>query len=549
MESFGISKFKSFATNQKIPVKPITLIYGANSAGKSSVIQGFLLLDHMMKTGECDMLEIQTAWDTLDLGGFKQFAYRHNYEDELSFGISLTNNLQIQLTIKAETDDWGKLTDEPAFINSIHIFKDRKSIIKFTKNSSKNDVAYKVSSFNEENFDWVNHYELHAKKSIEECTINSAEIKSFFFDFYTFANAHVLGNYNFNSFKSCFYMSTSDLSEDLIILKDYLSNIVNNIWAPLWQGRIDNDVRNNRSRVNYIGPLRDYPPRIISNEHEYEEMKDHTWSILLRDEDVRKKVNKWLGNETYMNPTYRFDIETKANPNEIIELLLEYFQDIDFNSGYVPEELQSLIDIEMDHTGISPSPKIILSDEYGTENSNEFINVLLNKTKKKNIYKKLQLIDERPPKQIPVSLRDVGVGISQVLPVLVNAYSPDNNVVAIEQPEIHLHPKLQSELADVFIETALGEEKKTYLIETHSEHILLRIMRRIRETTNGELPEGITSIRPEDVQILFVMPGRNKDGSVVIDIGLDSEGDLNDPWPGGFFEEAFNERFGFNERS
>jgi len=123
MELFRISKFKSFASNQGIPIKPITLIYGANSAGKSSVIQGYLLLDNMMKTGECDMQEIQTAWDTLDLGGFKQFAYKHNYEDELSFGLSLKNKLQIRLTVKAETDDWGKLTDEPAFINSIHIFR------------------------------------------------------------------------------------------------------------------------------------------------------------------------------------------------------------------------------------------------------------------------------------------------------------------------------------------------------------------------------------------------------------------------------------------
>jgi predicted ATPase len=540
VESFGISKFKSFASKQTVPVKPITLVYGANSAGKSSIIQGFLLIDHMMKTAECDMLEIQTAWDTLDLGGFKQFAYKHKYEDELAFGISLKNNVQIQLTIKAETDDLGKLTNDPAFISSLHLFQDRKSIIKFVKNSPKNDVAYKVSSFNEENQDWIDYYESKAEKPIAECSIDSEMVKSFFFDFYTFANAHVFGKYNFNSFKSCFYTSAFELSEDLKILRDYLSLVINDIWAPIWDTKNDDQQRNNRSRVNYIGPLRDYPPRVISNEHDYEKMKDHTWSILLRDENVRKKVNNWLGKE-FMHPKYKFEVEKKVEPNEVIELLLEFFQEIDIQNGYVPKELQSIIDIEMNHDTLVPSPKLVLSDMFGTKESNEFIEKLLNKTHGTSVYKKLQLIDQRA--KISVSLRDVGVGISQVLPVLVNAYSPESNVIAIEQPEIHLHPKLQSELADVFMETALGEEKKTYIIETHSEHLLLRIMRRIRETTSGDLPADKTPIKADDVQILFVMPSQNNEGSIVKKIALDEEGEMIDVWPGGFFEEGFNERF------
>ena len=547
MEYFGISKFKSFATNQRIPVKPITLIYGANSAGKSSVIQGFLLLDHMMKTGQCDMQEIQTGWDTLDLGGFKQFSYKHDYEAESDFAINLTNNLQTTLSIKSETDDNGNLKDTPAFINSIHIFQDRKPIIKFSKNSPKNDVAYNVTSFNEKHSDWTSYYEKHTQKPIEECSIDFNEVKSFFFDYYTFANAHVLENYNYNSFKSCFSMSTLELTEDLIIFRDYLSETINKIWAPLWQEKFKDGLQNNRAKINYIGPLRDYPPRIISNEHDYEEMKDHTWSILLRDENVRKKINDWLGQD-FMYPVYRFEVEKKVEPNEIIELLLERFKDIDLQNGKVPEKLQSIINIGMDDEGESPTEKLVLSDTFGSEQSNEFINMLLNNTDGKSIYKKLQLfdvVDKRTPKKIPVSLRDVGVGISQVLPVLVNAYSPEANVIAIEQPEIHLHPKLQSELADVFIETALGEEKKTYLIETHSEHLLLRIMRRIRETTNGKRKDKI-QIKPEDVQILFVMPNEDEEGegSVVKTIRLDEEGDLIDRWPGGFFEEGFNERFG-----
>ena len=140
-----------------------------------------------------------------------------------------------------------------------------------------------------------------------------------------------------------------------------------------------------------------------------------------------------------------------------------------------------------------------------------------------------------------VSHRDVGIGVSQVLPVLVHAYADRSKLVAIEQPEIHLHPALQAELADVFIESALGEQKNTFLLETHSEHLILRILRRIRETADGELPPGMQSITPNDVTVLYVKPGA--EGSQVVELVPNSEGDFDEPWPDGFFPERSKELF------
>ena len=140
-----------------------------------------------------------------------------------------------------------------------------------------------------------------------------------------------------------------------------------------------------------------------------------------------------------------------------------------------------------------------------------------------------------------VSLQDVGVGTSQSLPIILEAFGQSNELIAIEQPELHLHPALQAKLGDVFIESALGENKNTFLLETHSEHLLLRIMKRMRQTAESKLPEGMPSVRPDDVALLFVSPGT--DGSVVQDIGLNERGELIKAWPGGFFEEGFNEMF------
>jgi len=86
-----------------------------------------------------------------------------------------------------------------------------------------------------------------------------------------------------------------------------------------------------------------------------------------------------------------------------------------------------------------------------------------------------------------VDLPDVGFGVSQVLPVLVQCfYAPPGSIILMEQPEIHLHPSAQSALADVMIDVINSRENGAdrnmqLIIETHSEHFLRRLQRRIAE--------------------------------------------------------------------
>jgi predicted ATPase len=93
----------------------------------------------------------------------------------------------------------------------------------------------------------------------------------------------------------------------------------------------------------------------------------------------------------------------------------------------------------------------------------------------------------------------------------------------------------------VFIESALGERRNTFLLETHSEHLLLRVMRRMRETFESTLPEGCRAVRPEDVMVLFVEPDGPR--SIVREMPLNERGELVKAWPGGFFEEGLREVF------
>ncbi len=127
-----------------------------------------------------------------------------------------------------------------------------------------------------------------------------------------------------------------------------------------------------------------------------------------------------------------------------------------------------------------------------------------------------------------VKITDVGFGVSQVLPALVQAfYCPPNSTVWMEQPEIHLHPQVQAELADVFIRAVQAREngkprKVQLVVESHSEHFLNRLQRRIAEQ----------EIDAEDVAIYFA--GRKSGQPALEPLRLNKFGDIEN-WPEKFF--------------
>jgi predicted ATPase len=121
----------------------------------------------------------------------------------------------------------------------------------------------------------------------------------------------------------------------------------------------------------------------------------------------------------------------------------------------------------------------------------------------------------------------------------VAALDPRASIVSIEQPELHVHPAVQVGLGDLFIEGAMTEGL-TFLVETHSEHLVMRIQRRLREQFTGEIPGGVPQFPPEDISFIFF--SRDGAGSVVAtQIGLTPEGKFDSPWPNGFFAERASE--------
>ena len=141
---------------------------------------------------------------------------------------------------------------------------------------------------------------------------------------------------------------------------------------------------------------------------------------------------------------------------------------------------------------------------------------------------------------LPLRTSDIGVGVSQILPVVVAALDPDRpGITAIEQPELHVHPRMQVELGDLFAQRL--DQGGVFLIETHSEHLMLRLLRRIEETHSGELPDGKPPLKPDQVSVVFV---EQIDGEVkATPLRIDETGEFKDRWPHGFFEERDEELF------
>ena len=139
---------------------------------------------------------------------------------------------------------------------------------------------------------------------------------------------------------------------------------------------------------------------------------------------------------------------------------------------------------------------------------------------------------------------DMGTGISQVIPVVTAACMPSfGTLVAVEQPELHIHPKLQVALGDLFI-SALQKEKNfakepTFLIETHSEHLLLRLLKRVRQTEMEK--ESKFFLMREQLAVWYIQD--SQDGPIVHQLRVDEEGDFLDRWPDGFFDERAKELF------
>ena len=441
LSELTVENFKSFGERrQHMPIRPLTLIYGPNSSGKSSLLQAIALAHEANRTGIVDTKKTELAGESIDLGGFRQYVHCHDLNRDVNLGFALDigdpEQVFIEFVIGAETISSARGT--------------HPQINVYTKQYTVRFDGEAVLSIQ---FDSSGYGELTVQK--EHPHLSGGSLLA--------CNIWIQRGKLFPTF-------SKPSSKKKVIIRsfclEYMKNIESAFSASL-------------QSLSYLGPLRYFPNRDFSNEPRRGDPNwtsggAAAWHWIRQGNLLRESINQWLGDSDKLRTPYKLTIQRfvdESDPNSMIEY-----------------------------------PR--------------FIDMLT---------------------KAIVSPKDIGIGVSQVLPVLAMVLGLKRRLIAIEQPELHLHPAIQSELADVFLKSALHHENKI-IIETHSEHLILRILRRIRESTeSGNKNSSHLHVEPDHVSVVYVQP--TDTGSRVFEIPLTSEGEFGAHWPEGFFGERVKELF------
>jgi hypothetical protein len=222
-----------------------------------------------------------------------------------------------------------------------------------------------------------------------------------------------------------------------------------------------------------------------------------------------------------------FSRVTKAINNIIVIAPLRERAERIYSATQTPNDLH-------DYSG-STVPLRLLEDQDGLRSSvNKWLSLLdIDYTVDVRMldttgYFQILFRDTRNHDAQPVNYADVGFGISQILPILVACLDKRPSTILIEQPELHIHPRLQAKLGSLF-EEAINTFHHQVIVETHSEHLMLRIQKLMKAK----------KFTPTNVSVLYVSRGEN--GSSVQRLDMNEEGEFLDPWPMGFFPERLQE--------
>lgn len=625
-----LGNFKAFGPTQTIPIKPITLIFGPNSAGKSSIIHS-LLLAHQAAVvdGDLDVRCPKLAGNSVDLGGFEDYVYRHAVTESVHWQASFrTEKLQGRLADFLRKS-FQTLDIALEFgVRTVETTEMKRRISPTTGQEER--AAVPGGAFTPEGKPYVKRYEIRlgdkpliamqarqpglltfTQFDVREPAINrnlresftgesaipglenvtDEELEQAAREMLDTMSARAdrfvpecVGKRGMEQMEAHVYRAPAEvLFYGSAFTNSRLVRSVCVQFLELVNGLLEaaySAVNSAIGKMQYLGPIRTVPPR---NFNHYEAHDPnwfsggaYAWQVARENPDVRKKVNEWLHGKGRLTPGYTLELLRFFAPQSLREPLTDTTGDLTLwvrqqvrraakdllaQSSLPKEEQEELLrqlrinpEAEPDPLNGSGDDQALHGEWEEKDPAKQRVEDLLERLNATGgDMSSLALVDQG--NQTVVSHRDVGTGISQVFPVLVSAAEGRERLVVIEQPEIHIHPKLQADLGDVFIEAALSEDgpHHKFLIETHSEHLILRILRRVRETCSGEpldaaleggqdasLPRKV-EVHPEDVCVLYVLPKAT--GAQVIQLPVTEDGDFAANWPDGFFTERAKELF------
>ena len=550
LKGLTIQNFKAFKEEQNIPIRPITLIFGENSSGKSSIIHSLLYNKEAYNKRDANINTTQISGDTVELGGEREFIFgKEGIGSVFSMGFEYEQTRRNQFPFEPETST-SIISIKPMrmmFSSSISLLKsdikvDNVDLMTHLVHIDDKSIAagsYPIL------FEKINYNHPCMKKFIdtkfeEIKDLNSDSSVGFtkkmlekgISEYLEFIQIDYFGGsvpkYRIGHDRLKSYWKKSDKSSiEQLVSENVLEHFL------IFCRSFTKDLESILNSIIYLGPFRYYPPR-----HFYvQEMKKSlnwlssggdSWRALLENESLRNKVNMWLSDKHRLDIPYRW-VARKMFSDRDIKYLLNTFFDLREEYGITTDEYDP--DNKEDNYAflhqeeLDAIPQEIIDELYSTSPISGG---------EKGVP---ELMLEDINTGTILSHKEVGIGISQVMPVIVRAIDSEKKIVCIEEPDIHVHPGLQARLGDVFIESALVN-KNTLILETHSEHLLLRLLRRIKEGYEASNDQKFTS---NDLSVIYT---KKENGiSEAIEMEVDKKGKFKGNWPKDFFDERSKELF------
>lgn len=543
ISSIQLENFKAFGQRTIIPLAPITLIFGQNSSGKSSILQSLNLLKQTRESRDVEALLLpRTENGLVDLGSFQEMLFDHDLKRKLSIRLDITLDKK-----------------KPQFHSTRPYTRDAKTLgleLSFNRKKLSDEITLEGFKFCSDKIEIA---------EFEKCQM-PVELQHFVGPSYRSGRRHKTELMRAAQCKQIssdpsywkpFYERSVNAKGYLIkILTEARQKLYEKQDTPLMRGLFDDDEQAGEGGVRLLASLNDHF-KFVSSEFSFDDYVQRM---------IHEQLNAFVALDGFI-PILSGRPDWELGMSSILNRVLgwqrfsrrDWSVDIGASSVYagqvIGQALGGLFPLGPFRkppsrwyifTGTTPRdvgyqghllPDLLFRNNDLLKSTNEWLKALeigyeiklQHLGERSSDLFELLLLDTRRKSPAKLGLSDVGFGISQILPFVVQSLAACNQIISVEQPEVHIHPRLQADLGDLLIEAIKEPRRNQFIIETHSEHLALRLQRRVREK----------KLSPDEISFVYVDRGTN--GSTVQSLRLDDQGDFIDDFPGGFFPERLRE--------
>ena len=440
INTIKLKNFKSFKKSGQIDIGKINIFVGPNSSGKSSFIQGLLLLKNSIQCA------IEKQYKNLD-GDYKALVYDNDIHNKIEYKISFTeqNGMKDLINLEQIYEGFPDIAED-----------DADKIINSYKQLSLKDLSVTLEIIDDKMFKTddfeINTFKVTTKEDLEIMIYRKEKRYSLEL------NGKVIENIDVEN-KCKFYFKLNQTK--LTGLSQSVKDEIMTAYAIL--EKLESTLVGFSNKLIYMASLR---------------------TDFLRSQDVAE---------------YKRATSVGSRGQRTLDTLMEINRSCDDDSdiNHKKEQIDHWLD-EFD-LGDKIEVKKLKNEKYSIMIRNKYLDIYNN-------------------------ILDVGIGTSQLLPIIIESVNSKNeSLVIIEEPETHIHPKAQAKLADLFVGCANSDNKR-FMIETHSIFLVTQL----------QILVASGAIAAEDVKVYYF--DQDREGTKIKDMVLTENGQFEEEWPSGFFD-------------